>query len=246
MAKSRSATPSIQAWAILLAAGTGERLGRKDPKAFVELAGSPMVEWSLLAIERSRSVSGAVLVVPPTIVMKTKVLARAFPMVQAIVPGGDTRQESVRAALGEIPDSVDVIVCHDAARPLVESKLFDRVVKALGKTGAAGAVPVVAAADTVKRVRDGMVAETVPRDEIGLAQTPQAFVAAALTAAHTAGANRWLKATDDAMLLESAGHRVAVVPGDPTNFKVTTELDLIQANQILESRREASKESARG
>jgi 2-C-methyl-D-erythritol 4-phosphate cytidylyltransferase len=205
-----------------------------------------MVEWSLIAIERSRALSGAVLAAPPAFLMKAKAIARAFPVVQAVLPGGDTRQASVRAALAEIPNPVDVIVCHDAARPLVGPELFDRVVKALGKTGAAGAVPVVASADTVKRVRDGMVAETVPRDEIGLAQTPQAFLATALIAAHAEGGNRWSKATDDAMLLESSGHRVAVVSGDPSNFKITTEDDLHRANEILELRRKAAEEPARG
>jgi 2-C-methyl-D-erythritol 4-phosphate cytidylyltransferase/2-C-methyl-D-erythritol 2,4-cyclodiphosphate synthase len=246
VSRPRSPAGKVQAWVIVLAAGTGERLGRKEPKAFLELAGRPMIEWSLVAIERSRAVSGAVLAVPPTLLMKAKAIARAFPIVQAVLAGGDTRQASVRAALGEVPGSIDVIVCHDAARPLAGSELFDRVVEALGKTGAAGAVPVVASADTVKRVRDGIVAETVPRDEIGLAQTPQAFLATALTAAHAEGGNRWSKATDDAMLLESSGHRVAVVPGDPSNFKVTTADDLHRANEILEARRRAATESAGG
>jgi 2-C-methyl-D-erythritol 4-phosphate cytidylyltransferase / 2-C-methyl-D-erythritol 2,4-cyclodiphosphate synthase len=229
----------------VLAAGTGQRLGRQEPKAFVELAGRSMLEWSLLAVDASPSISAAVLVAPASAFVKARGIARAFPVVAAVVEGGSTRQGSVRAALTQVPASADVVVCHDAARPLAGSDLFDRVVHALKETGAAGVVPVVGSADTVKRVRGGMVAETVPRDEVGLAQTPQAFVASALLSAHARSVGRAFEGTDDAMLLEASGHRVAVVQGSPTNFKVTTEEDLSRAEELLAALA-AGKGSRRG
>lgn len=217
----------------MLAAGTGQRLGRDEPKAFVELAGRPMLEWSLLAVDAASSITAAVLVAPPAAFVKARGLARGFPVVAAVVEGGSTRQSSVRAGLIQVPDSASVVVCHDAARPLAGPELFDRVVRALQETGASGVVPVVASADTVKRVRGGVVAETVPRDEVGLAQTPQAFVASALSAAHARSVGRAFEGTDDAMLLEASGHRVAVVEGSRTNFKVTTDEDLVHAEELL-------------
>jgi 2-C-methyl-D-erythritol 4-phosphate cytidylyltransferase/2-C-methyl-D-erythritol 2,4-cyclodiphosphate synthase len=235
----------VTAWAVVLAAGQGERLGGSTPKAFVELAGRPMLEWSLAALEES-SVAGTVLVVPPGMLLEGRRIARPFPSVVAVVEGGPSRQASARRGIAEIPDTVDVIVCHDAARPLAESALFDGVVGALRTTGAAGVVPVVASADTIKRVKKGVVAETVPRSDVGLAQTPQAFLASTLIQAHARAHATGLEGTDDAMLLEASGHRVAVVDGSPTNFKVTTAQDLDRAEEVLATRSRGTKDSVRG
>jgi 2-C-methyl-D-erythritol 4-phosphate cytidylyltransferase len=152
--------------------------------------------------------------------------------VAAVVEGGPDRQASVRSGLVAVPPSATVVVCHDAARPLVTAELVDRVVaKVAGRAEAA--VPVVPSADTVKRIRSGEVIETVPRDEVGLAQTPQAFVAGVLREAHARALRDGLEATDDAMLLEAYGHTVAVVDGLAANFKITGPEDLERAERIL-------------
>lgn len=198
-------------WAIVVAAGSGARFG--GPKQFELLKGRRVVDWALVA---SRSVAdGVVLVVPASH------LDAEAPAADVIVAGGATRSESVRAGLAAVPRDVGVVVVHDAARPFAAPALFEAVVAAvLG--GAAGAVPGIALADTVKRVADGQVVATLDRDELVAVQTPQAFLAAALRGAHAASG----EATDDAALVEAAGGRVVVVPGDPANTKITLRTDL--------------------
>ena len=137
----------------------------------------------------------------------------------ACVPGGDTRSASVRAGLAEVPDDAAVILVHDAARPLLPPELVPRLLEALGE-GFDGAVPGLPVADTIKRVRDGVVVETPARDELVAVQTPQAFVADVLRAA-AAG-----EGSDCASLVEAAGGRVKVVAGDERLLKVTTPADL--------------------
>ena len=218
---------------MVVAAGEGERLGSDTPKAFVELAGRPMIEWSLAAIEASTIVSGIVAVVPLSILNSGW---RPDGDMSVVVAGGRTRQESVVAGIAEVPADVDVIVVHDAARPLAEPVLFRGVVEALEASEIMGVVPVIASPDTVKRVAGGRVLETVAREDIGLAQTPQAFVASALLDAHAQARARALHATDDAMLLEACGYQVAAIGGDPENFKVTTPVDLERAAGVLARR----------
>ncbi|MFN2590293.1 MAG: 2-C-methyl-D-erythritol 4-phosphate cytidylyltransferase [Actinomycetota bacterium] len=236
---------SVEAWAVVLAAGSGVRLGRDEPKAFVSVAGRPMLEWSLLALEQSSSVSAIVLVAPPAGLDRARTSADRFGRVAAVVAGGPTRQASVRAGLDRIPPSAEVVVCHDAARPLARPDLFDEVVEALRSADVAGAVPLIPSPDTVKRVRDDRVIETIPRHELGLAQTPQAFAAAALRHAHDRAALDGVSATDDAMLLEAAGYAVAAVPGDPANLKITTEDDVARAEAVLTRRHGVSEGRAR-
>jgi 2-C-methyl-D-erythritol 4-phosphate cytidylyltransferase len=154
--------------------------------------------------------------------------------VSAVVSGGATRQESVRRGLAAVPDDVTVVACHDAARPFASPALYDRVIEAVSGPYR-GAVPGMPSADTVKRVETGRIVETLPRDRLVLVQTPQAFDTEALRGAHDrAEAEAW-EATDDAMLLELAGHAVAVVPGEAMNFKITTEADLRRAESLLAS-----------
>jgi 2-C-methyl-D-erythritol 4-phosphate cytidylyltransferase len=229
---------SVSVWVILLAAGAGQRLGAGRPKGFVSLAGRPMLEWSLRAAAASPMVSGTVLVVPAGLTGEGHHIAETFPIVASVVEGGDSRQASVHAALSAVPPAAEVLVCHDAARPLAPPQLFDRVVEAVGATGAQGVVPVVSSPDTVKRVGGGYVVETIARDQVGLAQTPQAFMAASLREAHRDAIRSGPEATDDAMLLEAAGHRVAVIEGVAANFKITTYEDLERAERILAGRPE--------
>jgi len=202
----------------------------------VGLGGVPMFVHSLRAAAASQSINSIILVVPRGEVEFAKTAAAELAgeaPVEAVVEGGVTRQESARLGLAAAPPA-PLIVCHDAARPFATPALFDRVAKAV-RDPFSGAVPVVDSPDTVKRVRDGRIVETLPRDELGLAQTPQAFAAAALRAAHDWAAKEDWTGTDDAMLLERTGLDVAVVEGEILNFKITTEADLRWAEMLVAS-----------
>lgn len=195
----------------MVAAGSGTRFG--GPKQFAELEGRRVVDWALVA---SRSVAdGVVLVVP------SDHLNDEAPAADVVVAGGATRSASVRAGLAAVPAGAEVVVVHDAARPFAAPALFEAVVASV-RAGADGAIPGVAIADTVKRVVDGRVLGTLDRAELVAVQTPQAFAADALRRAHAGGG----EATDDAALVEAAGGRVMVVPGDPANTKITLRTDL--------------------
>ena len=197
-------------WVIVVAAGSGTRFGAR--KQYEQLGGRRVLDWSL---DVARTVAdGVVLVVP------AEEADRAEPA-DRVVAGGATRSSSVRAGLEAVPDDAAVVVVHDAARPGAGVALFDAVIEAV-RAGADGAVPGVAVVDTVKRVRDGVVVETVERSELVAVQTPQAFRADALRAAHAAGGD----ASDDGALVEAAGGRVVVVPGQPDNVKITGPDDL--------------------
>lgn len=201
----------MSTWAVVVAAGRGDRYG--GPKQYDRLGDRRVLDWSL---DGARSVAdGIVLVVTPGREDEPE-------DVDAVVAGGETRSASVRAGLRAVPDDAAVIVVHDAARPAASLALFAAVVAAV-RGGAAGAVPGLAVVDTVKRVGpEGVVTETLDRDGLVVVQTPQAFAAAALRAAHAAGD----QASDDAALVERAGGRVVVVPGEPGNVKITVRRDL--------------------
>jgi 2-C-methyl-D-erythritol 4-phosphate cytidylyltransferase len=200
----------VAVWAVVVAGGGGSRFGA--PKQFAMLGGRPLVSW---AVDAARgAVDGVVLVLPPDRV------AVGYGA-DVVVAGGETRAESVRAGLAAVPEDAEIVVVHDGARPLATSALFLAVVAEV-RAGSAGAVPGLAVSDTVKVVADGTVVSTVPRTELMAVQTPQAFDATVLRAAHAAGG----EATDDAGLVESTGATVRVVPGDPRNVKVTTPADL--------------------
>ena len=193
-----------------------------------------MFDLSLQAMDVSGCVDAVVLVVPPAEVARAEGLLSDLgrtAMVRDVVAGGATRQQSVRRGLAAIHEDVEVVVCQDAARPFASADLYARVVARLrGEGSPDGVIPVVPSPDTVKRLRDGWVAETLPRRELGLAQTPQAFMGEALRTAHDRAV---FDATDDAMVLEAAGFRVAVVEGEDSNFKITSPADLARAEQVL-------------
>lgn len=220
----------MRAAAILLAAGRGERLGDARPKALVEVGGATLLQRAVRAVEAVSQLEGFVVTVPQGLEEEVKEAADGSPRFLAAVAGGDSRQASVRRGLEALPDRFDAVVCHDVARPFASPELFSTALAALA--AADGAIPVVPVADTVKRVAGGWVAETVSRDDLALAQTPQAFRREALEEAHRAAARDGIEATDDAALLERAGRRVAVVEGDPRNVKVTTREDLERAEEI--------------
>ena len=221
--------------ALLLAAGLGSRLGQGTPKAFVSLSGRPMFLFSLEAMEDSGVIDAVILVAPPSALTEARSIVEALgsSLIGDVIPGGATRSSSVREGLAAIPPNADIVMCHDAARPFASPELFRRVIEALGNAdGPDGVVPVIPSPDTVKRLDGWRVAETIPRDAVGLAQTPQAFRAPALQSAHAADSP---EATDDATLLERSSFRVQAVEGEPNNFKITTGEDLRRAETLLPS-----------
>jgi 2-C-methyl-D-erythritol 4-phosphate cytidylyltransferase len=206
-----------QVWAIVVAGGSGRRFGQR--KQFAMLADRPVAQWSVAACRPCAT--GVVLVVP------SGSEAQGDYGAEQVVVGGPTRSASVRCGLAAVPETAEVIIVHDAARPLAAPALFTEVAQAAADTGAAiCALPV---SDTIKRVGDGLVAETLDRSTLVAVQTPQAFEAGLLRRAHASGA----EATDDAALVERLGAAVRVVPGDVGNFKITTPADLRAAEQFL-------------
>ncbi|HEU5207237.1 MAG TPA: 2-C-methyl-D-erythritol 4-phosphate cytidylyltransferase [Gaiellaceae bacterium] len=218
-------------WALIAAAGSGERLGIDRPKAFASLGGRPLLAESLDRLDRCELVDAIVVAAPPgweePVILLAEELAAS--KVVACVTGGATRAESVAAALFEVPIGALVVLVHDAARPLVTDAVVERLVRPLSE-GFDGAVPALPVADTLKRVHDGAVLETVERDSLVTAQTPQAFLAPALRRAFSGD---FSEATDCASLVERSGGRVAVVDGDPRLVKITTPADLALAESWL-------------
>lgn len=220
-------------WSIVVAGGSGSRFGAM--KQFTSLGGRPVVEW---AVEACHSVStGVVLVVPAELWKTPKQSAYGA---DAVVIGGASRAESVRRGLEAVPTDVEVIIVHDAARPLAPPALFAAVLEALHDEEVVGAVPGVPVSDTIKVVDGHMnVTSTLDRTSLVAAQTPQAFRADALRAAHARAANGTDVATDDAMLVEAEGGLVRVVPGHPGNLKITTPDDLDTAERLLAAAKDA-------
>jgi len=223
--------------ALVLAAGRGERLGSPLPKAFVQVAGQPLLAHALAALARSGGFTQIVPVVPAPELSRMAGLAgllTQWPEVTDAVAGGAERQDSMRAGLAALRPGVEIVAIHDAARPLVPPDAVRRVLAAAAATGAALlAVPVT---DTIKRVRGGRVLETPDRAECWAAQTPQAFRLPLLCEAVARADVEGFVATDDAQLVERLGHPVAVVEGHPDNFKVTRRDDLARAETLLARR----------
>jgi 2-C-methyl-D-erythritol 4-phosphate cytidylyltransferase len=215
--------------ALIVAAGSGERLGAGRPKALVELAGRPLVQWSVEALSAVDAIERIVVALPP---------GAEPPAGVSSVEGGPARSESVRLALAAAGDG-DPVVVHDAARPLVTRELTERVLAALDADvdadAAIAAAPVI---DTVKRVDgDGTVTETLERSELWAVQTPQVFRRGALERALDVSPQELARATDDAWLIERAGGKVIVVRGSEENLKVTRPFDLRIAELLLAMRR---------
>jgi 2-C-methyl-D-erythritol 4-phosphate cytidylyltransferase len=214
----------VSVWAILVAAGRGERLGLEQPKAFAKLGEDPLLAEPLRRLDDSEWIDAIVVVAPagweePAILLAEEIGAGK---VRACVAGGEQRADSVRNGLAEVPDEAVAVLVHDAARPLVGDDVVERVLAPLSE-GWDGVVPGLRVADTLKRVGDdGAIAETVARDGLWAVQTPQAFPVDVLRralASHPGG-------TDCAGSVEAAGGRVKVVDGDPKLLKVTTPEDL--------------------
>ncbi|WP_342773141.1 2-C-methyl-D-erythritol 4-phosphate cytidylyltransferase [Amnibacterium kyonggiense] len=214
---------------MVVAAGDGVRLGAGMPKALVPIAGRAMLDWALdgvLAADVDRVVVTAPAADPSGV--EAVVRARRDAARVTVVRGGATRQESVAIALEGVAPG-EVVLVHDAARPLTPSSLFDRVRAAVVVTGA-GVVPALAAADTIKEVDGTAVVTTLDRSRLAAVQTPQGFPAGALQRAYAAAGTGH---TDDASVFAAAGGAVSTVPGEPDAFKVTTPWDLRRAEQLL-------------
>ncbi len=212
-------------WCVVVAGGSGRRYG--GAKQFELLAGRRVIDHSVAA---AASVCDGVVAVLPADALAGA--DGAVPGAAAVVAGGDTRAGSVRAGLATVPDDAEVVLVHDAARPLATAELFARVVAAV-RAGAPAVVPVVPVADTIREVVDG-ASRVVDRDRLRAVQTPQGFDAATLRAAHAADGD----ATDDAGLVEAAGGVVALVEGEAANRKITDPDDRLVAEAVLAARTE--------
>jgi 2-C-methyl-D-erythritol 4-phosphate cytidylyltransferase len=217
----------MSVWAVVVAAGRGERLGLDRPKAFANLRDRPLLAESLERLEASDWIDAIVVAAPAGWEEPVILLAEELGCGKVVesVTGGETRAASVRTAIAKVSDDAAVILVHDAARPLVPEEVIERLLTALNE-GWDGAIPVLALQDTVKRVDGDRVVETLDREGIVVAQTPQAFVATALRDAVAAGS----EATDCSALVEARGGRIKAVPGDARLVKVTerTDLDLVE------------------
>ncbi len=210
--------PAEQIWTIVVGGGSGSRFG--TPKQYEALGDVRVIDRSI-AIAREAS-DGVVVVVPPEDAER-----------EGAIAGGSSRSDSVRAGLAAVPDEATIVCVHDAARPLASSELYRRAITAV-IDGADAAIPGVAVADTIKVVADGVVVSTPDRASLVAVQTPQAFRAAALRAAHERGGD----ATDDAGLVEADGGLVVVVDGEVANRKITVPDDLDWARRQLDTERE--------
>jgi 2-C-methyl-D-erythritol 4-phosphate cytidylyltransferase/2-C-methyl-D-erythritol 2,4-cyclodiphosphate synthase len=223
---------------IIVAAGQGRRMGASVPKPLLDLGGQSILRRSVSVFDSHPAVRALVVVLPERLVASGPSLVGDTARPCSFVAGGARRQDSVRQGFAALPAECPIVLVHDAARPFAGSQLIDRVIAAAGEAGAA--LPAVPARDTVKRVDRGtlLVRETIPRDEVWLAQTPQGFRRDVLAAAVALGGSD-ADATDEAMLVERAGYPVRVVDGDPANLKITSPEDLKAAEAMVATARPA-------
>ncbi len=217
--------------ALIVAAGSGERLGADRPKALVELAGRPLLQWSIDVLSQVSGVERIVVALPPGTTAPAGVTG---------IDGGAVRSDSVRRALAAAGEGGDeqLVLVHDAARPLLSVELASAVISALESDPSAdAAIAAVPVTDTIKRVdAAGAVSETLDRGELWAVQTPQVFRRGALERALDVPADELARASDDAWLVEQAGGRVLVVAASDENLKVTTPTDLRVAELLLAER----------
>ena len=230
--------------AILVGAGRGERLGMDVPKAFVELHGRPLIEFGMSVITSLPHAGHLVVVVPEayaaqTLEMAKRVLPKHSNWQISVQPGGRERHESVRFGLAALPEGIETVIVHDAARPFASVELCDRVIAEVQRTGVS-VVPALPVVDTLKRVdADGVVHETVDRSTLVAVQTPQGFPFETLSAAHetaqlqAADPRHATLPTDDAEVVQRNGGTVRTVPGEQRAHKLTTQADLAVLEHFL-------------
>lgn len=224
---------------IIAAAGSGSRVGGDLPKQYLDLGGKPILVRTVEAFQQHRGVHEIYVVASAMHreLCRTQLMEkRSLPKVKAVLTGGQTRQESVYAALTALPADVDYILVHDAARPFVEEGLISAVLDALFLRGsAAAAIPVK---DTIKVAQEGVFSQTLDRTSLYAVQTPQGFPANLLKEAHRRAREEGFCGTDDAVLVEHLGEKVYLVEGDDHNLKLTTREDLVVGEAILRMAKE--------
>ncbi|HUA33923.1 MAG TPA: 2-C-methyl-D-erythritol 4-phosphate cytidylyltransferase [Candidatus Binataceae bacterium] len=225
----------MRASAIITAAGSGQRLGRGAPKAFVKLGGRTMLSYSLASVASVPGIEEVIITVPAGMETVARSETSQIKLPVKIVAGGAERQDSIRIALSFSSAESELIVIHDAARPFADARLFDRCLEAAKRSG--GAIAAVPVSDTLKRGENGAIIATVPRAGLWQAQTPQAFLRSLIIAAHERATREKIIATDDADLVEQIGARVELIESSTRNIKITTPSDLEIAEAILTSLR---------
>jgi 2-C-methyl-D-erythritol 4-phosphate cytidylyltransferase len=223
--------------AIVVAAGTGSRIGGELPKQFLQLGNKPMIVHSLDLFERSDLIDEVVLVVHQDyLAYASQAIVDEYKLhkIRKITCGGETRQESVLAGLSACPTGIDLVAIHDSARPFLADDLFNSVMAKASETGAA--ILAVQAKESIKMGDNGIVIKTLKRDSIWIAQTPQVFRLAAILDAHQRAAAAKNEATDDSELYEQYCGPVSIIPGSHNNIKITTPADLILAREIIKGR----------
>lgn len=227
----------MKAVAVIVAAGSGERFGNAA-KVLVPLLDRPLLAWTLDAFSASTRTTGIVIVVGPHTESGVRALVAngSWPKVVAIVTGGSSRQHSMANGVAAVPQDADIVLVHDAARPLVTPQQIDACIVAARDDG--GAILAAPMTDTVKRVQHGVIAETIDRSTLWGAQTPQAFRADWVRLMADVAIQGEPAITDEASLAEKLGYPVRIVPGDSTNLKITHGHDVIIAEAILRARKE--------
>jgi 2-C-methyl-D-erythritol 4-phosphate cytidylyltransferase len=229
----------LKASAIIVAAGSGVRLGSDLPKAFVKICGRTMLSYSLVTVRQvssqAHSIDEVVIAVPEGFenAARAEVAAAGLGVPVKITMGGIERQDSVRIALELTSVESELVIVHDAARPLATPAIFEACLSAAAHAG--GAIAAIPVSDTLKRVADGAISATVARSGLWQAQTPQAFRRALLVTAHQRALSEKIAATDDADLVERTGARVEVVEASTNNIKITTPSDLAIVEAIVAS-----------
>jgi 2-C-methyl-D-erythritol 4-phosphate cytidylyltransferase len=225
----------VKASAIVVAAGSGRRLGSNLAKAFVPLAGHPMLFYALRTIESVESIVETVIAVPAGMEAQARAVAieAGLRTPVKLTPGGSERQDSVRIALELTSAESDLVIVHDAARPFAAGRIFEACLDTASRVG--GAIAAVPVSDTLKRAEGKTISATVARDGLWQAQTPQAFRRELLIRAHQRAAAEEIAATDDADLVERIGAKVEIVEGAAINLKITTRADLELAELLARS-----------
>ncbi len=220
--------------AVIVAGGSGIRMNADLPKQYLQIAGKPILAMAAEAFEKSPLIDEVILVVAEDyLAYASYEIVDKYKMkkVSKIISGGATRQESVLAGLSASPQVTDYVAIHDGVRPFIRQAMIDQLFKSVQLTGAA--IPAVKAKETIKLVENNLIEKTIPREKAFWAQTPQLFRYENILEIHRRAADQKFDATDDAMLAEQYGMKVAIVPGYYDNIKITTPEDLILAEEIL-------------
>ena len=221
--------------AVIAAAGKGTRFANNRPKQFCLIAGKPVLDWTIGVFDECEDITSIVLVVPGEMMNETREMLHLdqYPKLKCVVAGGAERHDSVRNGLKSVDTDTDVILVHDGVRALISSELIRSVVRSTAKHGSA--IPCLPVKDTLRRTSlNGGITETVNRDGLYLAQTPQGFTAEVLRRAYEALVNADWRASDEANLLERINEPLHIVPGDERNIKITTRFDFRVAEMLLQ------------